>query len=104
MIPNGVQAEIHDLDGMTVEGLKLLCARFGLTKKSLRDELIRRIKAELDEREESYSRGTQQWERGAPLGLQGEWGAQWRRCCGLHCRVLAAQNRGEDAAANSAAC
>ena len=44
---------------MTVEGLKLLCARFGLKKNGLRDELIRRIEAEFDEREESYSRGTQ---------------------------------------------
>ena len=60
MIPKGVQAEIHDLDGMTVEGLKMLCARFGLKRSGLRDELIKRIKAELDEREEPCSSGAQQ--------------------------------------------
>ena len=45
---------------MTVEGLKMLCARFGLKRSGLRDELIKRIKAELDEREEPCSSGAQQ--------------------------------------------
>ena len=56
----GVQAEIYDLDGVTLEGLKMLCACFGLNRIGLRDELMQRIKAELHEREESYSKGAQQ--------------------------------------------
>ena len=60
MLPKVVHVEIHDLDGMTMEGLKILCARFGLKRSGLRDELIKRIKAELDEREEPCSRGLQQ--------------------------------------------
>ena len=60
MIPKGVQAEIHDLDGMTVEGLKRLSARFGLKRSGLRDELFKRIKAELDEHEEPCSSVAQQ--------------------------------------------
>ena len=36
---------------MTVEGLKLLCERFGLRRNGLRGELIVRLLAELRDRE-----------------------------------------------------
>ena len=49
-IDKGVQAEVYDLDGMTVEGLKVLCERFGLRRNGLRGELIVRLVAELNDR------------------------------------------------------
>ena len=45
-----VQAEVHDLDGLTVQGLQALCARFGLKRSGLRSELILRVNSELDVR------------------------------------------------------
>ena len=47
----GTQVEVHDLEGLTVEGLKGLCERFGLRRSGLRGELIVRIMAELRDRE-----------------------------------------------------
>ena len=47
----GVQVEVYDPDGMTVEGLKSLCERFGLRRSGLRGELIVRLLAELKDRE-----------------------------------------------------
>ena len=49
-IDKGVQAEVHDLDGLTVQGLQALCVRFGLKRNGLRSELIVRINAEMDVR------------------------------------------------------
>ena len=46
----GVQAEVYDLDGLTVQGLQALCARLGLKRSGLRGELILRVNAELDAR------------------------------------------------------
>ena len=43
----GIQADVYDLEGMTVEGLKILCERFGLRRSGLRSELIVRLLAEL---------------------------------------------------------
>ena len=50
-IDKGIQAEVYDLEGMTVEGLKLLCERFGLRRSGLRCELIVRLLAELRDHE-----------------------------------------------------
>ena len=50
-IDKGIQAEVYDLEGMKVEGLKLLCERFGLRRNGLRGELIVRLLAELRDRE-----------------------------------------------------
>ena len=44
-IDKGVQAEVYDLDGMTVEGLEVLCERLGLRRNGLRGELIVRLVA-----------------------------------------------------------
>ena len=44
------QVEVYDLEGMTVEGLRLLCTRFGLRCNGLRRELIERLLAELGDR------------------------------------------------------
>ena len=49
-IDKGVQAEVHDLDGLTVQGLQALCARLGLKRNGLRSELILRVTAKLDVR------------------------------------------------------
>ena len=49
-VDKGVQAEVHDLDGLTVQGLQALCARLGLKRSGLRSELILRVNAELDAR------------------------------------------------------
>ena len=49
-IDKGVQAEVHDLDGLTVQGLQALCARLGLKRSGLRGELVLRVNAELDAR------------------------------------------------------
>ena len=46
----GVQAEVYDLDGLTVQGLQMLCMRLGLKRSGLRGELILRVTAELDAR------------------------------------------------------
>ena len=43
----GTQVEVYDLEGLTVEGLKGLCDRFGLRRSGLCGELIVRIMAEL---------------------------------------------------------
>ena len=50
-LEKGIQAEVYDLEGMTVEGLKSLCERFGLRRSGLRGELIVRLLAELKDRE-----------------------------------------------------
>ena len=50
-IVKGIQAEVYDLEGMTVRGLKILCARFGLRHSGLRGELIMGLLAELKDRE-----------------------------------------------------
>ena len=49
-IDKSVQAEVYDLDGLTVQGLQALCARLGLKRSGLRSELILRVNAELDAR------------------------------------------------------
>ena len=49
-IDKGIQAEVYDLEGMTVEGLKILCASFGLRRCGLCGELIVRLVAELKDR------------------------------------------------------
>ena len=49
-IDKSVQAEVHDLDGLTVQGLQALCARLGLKRSGLRSELILRVNAELETR------------------------------------------------------
>ena len=49
-IDKRVQVEAYDLDGITVKGLRLLCARFGLRRNGLRGELIVRLVAELNDR------------------------------------------------------
>ena len=49
-VDKSVQAEVHDLDGLTVQGLQALCARFGLKRSGLRRELILRVNSELDVR------------------------------------------------------
>ena len=49
-VDKGVQAEVHDLDGLTVQGLQALCARLGLKRNGLRSELILRVNAELNVR------------------------------------------------------
>ena len=49
-VDKGVQAEVHDLDGLTVQGLQALCARLGLKRSGLRSELILRVNAELETR------------------------------------------------------
>ena len=46
----GVQAEVYDLDGLTVQGLQALCVRLGLKRSGLRGKLILRVNAELDVR------------------------------------------------------
>ena len=57
--PEGTQAEIFDLDGMTMEGLKHLCVRFGLMRSGLRNELVQGTKIELAYREGSIAAGAQ---------------------------------------------
>ena len=49
-VEKGVQAEVYDLDGMTVPGLQALCTRFGLKRSGLRGELVLRVNAELEAR------------------------------------------------------
>ena len=49
-VDRSVQAEVYDLDGLTVQGLQSLCTYFGLKRNGLRSELILRVKAELDVR------------------------------------------------------
>ena len=49
-VDKGTQVEVYDLDGMTVQGLQHLCARFGLNRNGLRNDLIERINAEMDVR------------------------------------------------------
>ena len=50
VVDKGVQAEVHDLDGLTVQGLQALCTRLGLKRSGLRGELVLRVNAELDAR------------------------------------------------------
>ena len=50
VVDKSVQVEVHDLDGLTVQGLQALCARLGLKRSGLRSELILRVNAELDVR------------------------------------------------------
>ena len=49
-VDKSVQAEVYDLDGLTVQGLQTVCMNFGLKRTGLRAELILRVKAELDVR------------------------------------------------------
>ena len=45
-----MRVEVYHLDGLTVQGLQALCARFGLKRNGLRSELIERINAAMDVR------------------------------------------------------
>ena len=46
-LTQGIQVEVCDLDGMTVEGLRLLCVRLGLRRNGVRGKLIERLVAKL---------------------------------------------------------
>ena len=63
-----MQAEVHDLDGLAVQGLQALCARLGLKRSGLRSELILRVNAELETRW-ARSASESQKEKDGPYGV-----------------------------------